>query len=336
MQFQNFLSKSTLLLTTTIILSGCIGSKNTTLPNNNIQMPSWYINAPSNNNLYLYGEGEASTLQEAKDNALNSMASRLVVSVGSTMETVTSLSHNSNKEDSYNKNISKNLKVDVQKIKFTNATVQRSQKIDDNFYILMEVDREELFNNKKKEFDINDKQLIKTYNSLDNYGKLEQINILQNIYPKIDKAKKQTVILNAINNSFDVEPYIKRYNRYINTITEIKNNLTIRVISNKKDNYFADNLIDLLNQNNYKVNYNKSDVTIKMDSKIKHSIARGWNIAKISTTLSIISNNKVISNKVIYSIGRSSTSQESAIQSASISFMEQIKKQTLNNILFNK
>lgn len=298
LKFQNFLSKSTLLLTTTIILSGCMSSKNNILPNHNIQMPSWYINAPSNNNLYLYGEGEGSTLQEAKDNALNSMASRLVVSVGSTIQTITNLSHNSNKKDIYNKNISQNLKIDVQKIKFTNATVLRSQKIDNNFYILMEVDREELFNNKKKEFDIADNELVKTYNSLENYGKLEQINILENIYPKIDKAKKQTVILNAINNSFDVKPYITKYNKYINTISDIKNNLTIQVITNKKDNYFADNLIDLLNQNNYKVNYNKSDVKIKIDSKIKHSIARGWHIAKVSTTLSIISNNKVISNKL--------------------------------------
>ena len=297
-------------------------------------MPTWYINAPSNNNLYLYGEGEANSLEEAKNNALNSMASRLVVSVGSSMKTVTSLSHNSNSQNSYNKNISKNLKVDVQKIKFTNATVQRSQKIGDRFYILMEVDREELFNNKKKEFDINNDSLLETYLSLPSYSKLEQIKILQDIYPKIIEAKKQAIILNAINNKFNIEPFIKKYDNYLNTINLLKNIITIKVITNKKDNYFADNLIDLLNQNNYKVTNNNSDILIKIDNKIKHSMARGWYIAKVSTTLSVISNNKTISNKVISTVGRSSTSQESAVENASKSFMEQIEQKSLNNILF--
>ena len=77
-----------------------------------------------------------------------------------------------------------------------------------------------------------------------------------------------------------------------------------------------------------------NDYLICVNNKAKYSITRGWNIAKVSTTLSVISNGKIVSNKIINTVGRSSTSKQSAKQSASKSFIKKIKKEGINRIIF--
>ncbi len=333
LRFQN--SKKILITASAILLfSGCMGGFSP--QKQEVKIPSWYINVPSNSMTFIYGEGEATTLKEAKDNALNSMASKLVVSVGSSIQTTTKSSRDDS-GSSYSKDITKDLKIDVQKIKFTNAVVEKSENIGDNFYILMKVNRQELFLNRKVEFDINDKRVTEQFNALNNYGKLEQIHILQDIYPMIIDGKKQAVILNAINNEFDYGVFVKKYDSYIDAISSLKNDSTITVTTNSSEKYFADGLIDMLNQQKYKIsNSTNGDILISINNKIKYSIAKGWNIAKVATTLSVMSNNKIVSNKTISSLGRSSTTKESALEDASKSFLKQIEEETLDKVIFSK
>jgi len=326
------LLKSLIITTVVVLLNGCVSSLAPKTVKNN-EIPSWYINALSNTPKYLYGEGSGSTLKEAKSNALDTMASRLIVSVSS--NTNVSTTSSSGDSFSYNKNINKKIKLDVQKIKFTNAKVIKNANIVDKFYILMKVNREELFNNNQKEFISNDQRIDKKYRQLLQYSKLERINLLKQMYPSIMENKERSIVLNAINNDFDQTPFLKKYDSYIDEISILKNNLTITVKTNNKYKYFADLLIDELNSNQYKISSN-GDIVIKINNKVKYSIARGWNIAKVSTTLSVMSNNKIISNKTINSIGRSSTSKQSALESASNSFYKNVKKQTIDKILFSR
>ena len=312
-------------------LSGCVG--NFSLTKEEAKIPSWYLKAPVNNTVFIYGEGESTVnIDDAKSNALNTMASKLVVSVGSNITSTTKTSNNS-----YSKDVTKDVRVNVGKIKFTNASVEKSANIKDSFYVLMKVNRQELFENKKKEFDIRDSRIDTKYASLGNYGKLEQIHILQTLYPTIKKAKTQSIVLNAINNDFNQAPYIKKYDSYIDKINQLKETSTIMVKTNKKSRYFADSLIDMLNQQQYRVSYSSgSDIIISLNNKVKFSIARGWNIAKVSTAISVVSHNKIISNTIIKSLGRSSTSRQSALESASADFLRQIEEKTLDKVIFNK
>ena len=333
MLFLHF-KKSFIALFIIVFFSACVSSSTSINQEENI--PSWYINVPMNNTVFIYGEGQSTNLSDAKDNALNAMASKLIVSVGSSTSSITKTSLN-NSVSNYSKDVTKDVSIDVQKIKFTNAIVEKSKKIGDEYYILMKVNRVELFDNKKKEFDINDNRIITQYNSLDKYTKLEQIHILQNIYPSIKEAKEKSIILNVLNNDFDNAPYMEKYDSYIDTIAQLKNDSTIMVKTNNKEKYFADILIDLLNQNQYKVsNSHNSDVEVSLNNKVKYSIARGWNIAKVTTTISVSSNNKIISNIIINSLGRSSTSKESALEDASQNFLMQIQEKTLDKVIFNK
>ncbi|MEA2019256.1 MAG: LPP20 family lipoprotein [Campylobacterota bacterium] len=334
-----FLNSKTLLLsaTITLILSGCVSNM---LPKKetNVQLPSWYINSPTNTTLFIYGEGEGGSIKEAKSNALDTMASRLVVSVSSSMTTTTNTSRSSTSGSSYSKDVSKSVKLDVEKIKFTNAKAKQSINIGDKFYVLMKVNREDLFDNKKKEFDINDKRIDTQYNSLADLAKLEQIHTLQDMYPKVINGKREAIVLNAIKNDFDQAPFLEKYDSYIDAIYDLKSSSIIVVQTNSKEKYFADQLIDQLNQEKFKISTNSDDgdIVIKINNKVKYSVARGWNIAKVSTTLSVVSKGKIVSNKIISTVGRSSTSKESALENGSLSFIKKIRKESLDKVIFSK
>ncbi len=332
LQFLN--SKIILLVTTiTLILSGCISN---VLPKKEVKLPSWYINSPINTTLYIYGEGEGDSIKEAKGNALDTMAARLVVSVSSSMKTTTNTSRSASGGSSYGKDVSKSVKLDVEKIKFSNAKAIESVNLGSKFYVLMKVNREQLFDSKKKEFDINDKRVDNQYSSLNSLAKLEQIHTLQDMYPKVINGKRQAIVLNAIKNDFDQGPFLKKYDSYIDAIYDLKSASVIVVQTNSKDKYFADQLIDQLNQQQYKISRTNGDIIIKINNKVKYSVARGWNIAKVSTTLSVTSAGKIVSNKIISTVGRSSTSKESALENASLSFIKKVKKETLDKVIFSK
>lgn len=333
LEYLNF-KKSITVLSLAVVFTGCVGGMGA---KKEVPLPQWYLVAPTNSAQFLYGEGEGTSLEEAKKNALNTMASGLVVAVSSTMQTSTRTS-TSESGNSYSKDVSKNVKLEVQKIKFTNAVVKNSEMVNGKFYTLMQVNRPELFAQQKGEFDSKDARADQLYSSLEGKGKLDQIHILQDMYPLLQEAKAQTIVLNAINNSFPYAIYTKKYDSYIDRLDDIKSNCVIHIASNANTKYFSDNLIDLLNQNKFKISStpNNSDIEIQINSSPKYSVASGWNIAKVSTTLSVVSNGKVVSNKIISSVGRSSSSNESALEDASKRFREEILKQTLDSVIFAK
>ena len=322
-----------LFLGFSIIFTGCVkmptlkDSKHTTS-----SIPNWYLNAPQNSSKYIYGTGESNSVDNAKNEALNNMSARLVTSVGSSLKATTK----SSSDGTYSKDVSKQLKVEVQKIRFTNATIEKNAVVGNNFYVLAKVDRIELFNTKKKDFNLLNTRIDTRYKQLKNMPKLEKINGLSQLYPSLIKAKKLSFVMYAINNSFDYGSYHKKYDSMIDEINSLKDNLTISVSSNLPQKYFADELTAFLNANNYKTNSGKSDISIKVTNKVRYSTARGWQIAKVSTTLSVVSNKRVISNKVITTTGRSSSTKENALEGASKYFAKKIKKLGLNSILFNK
>lgn len=332
MRYLSF-KKSIATLSLAVAFSGCVGGFG---GKQEVQLPQWYLVAPTNTAQFLYGEGEGTSLEEAKKNALNTMASGLVVSVSSTMQTSTK-STTGTSGSSYSKDVSKDVKLEVQKIKFTNAVVKNSEMIGGKFYILMQVNRQELFTQQKGEFDSKDSRADELFGSLEGKAKLDQIHILQDMYPLLKETKAQTIVLNAINNNFPYATYTKKYDSYIDKLDDIKSSCVINVTTNQAEQYFSDNLIDLLNQNKFKIsNSANSDISIQLTTSPKYSVASGWNIAKVSTTLSVISNGKVVSNKIISTVGRSSTSKESALEDASKKFREEILKQTLDSVIFAK
>ena len=308
-------------------LQGCLSSKKVV----KTVLPNWYLNAPQNNMNFLYGTGEAYTLEEAKTNALNNMSQKLVVSVQSSMNTITTTS-----SQSYDKKMIRDIKLEAKKITFTNYKVKKAINSGNSFFVLLSVNRDELFNQKMKEFKLLDTKINLKVTSINHKTKLEQIYGLEQLKPTISSAKNLAFIAYSINNDFDYQNYIVKYDKYMNNINQLKSEIIIKIQTNTKHNIFKNQLKSFLNKNNYKVSSNNADVLIKISNKSRYSRARGWQIVKTSTNIDVLANDKSISTNTIYSVGRSTSNKENAIDSCGFNFKTKVNDIGLNKILFNK
>jgi hypothetical protein len=114
------LTKLLFILSIIAFFTACVGEKK----NTPIQLPKWYLNPPANNFTTLYGTGEGKTLNEAKNNALKDMSEKLVVSVASSMNSITTTSDDGTNSSYLKENI-KNVKVEAKKITFSNYKTQK-------------------------------------------------------------------------------------------------------------------------------------------------------------------------------------------------------------------
>jgi len=311
------------------MLTGCGKQKNSTPTN---LVPKWYLIAPNNNALFIYGTGEGYNLKEAKNNALSDMSSRLIVSVGSVMNSTVATTS----DGTYSKNTTRDTKVEVKQIKFNNVKLEKTTQSDKIIYILMKVNRHSLFDEKKRELLSEDKQLDTKYKALEKLTVLEQIFALKNLESDILKAKEKAIVLYAIKNDFNYESFIVKYDRYLAQDDKLKQSISMSVKSNDENRYFADIISQALNEKKYKLVDNNTDINIKLTNKIRYSQARGWKIAKVSTTISVSSNGKTLANTIIKTIGRSGSTNLNALNSASKYFQREVNKIGIDKILFNQ
>jgi hypothetical protein len=127
-----------------------------------------------------------------------------------------------------------------------------------------------------------------------------------------------------------------KYTAINNDISTLKDQLKIKIATNLSQKLFAHEFIDALNQEGYKVSNSQNNLEIQLNSTVNYSIALGWHIAKVVTTVSVISEGKIVSNQIISSVGRSSSTPENALVNASKTFKQEVLKKGLNAIVFNQ
>ncbi|MCK5294157.1 MAG: LPP20 family lipoprotein [Arcobacteraceae bacterium] len=318
------------ILTSLLLMTGCIKQNTQKIVQEDI--PQWYLSPIQNNQNFIYGTGEGYSLDEAKNNALNDISSRLIVSVSSTLNTTTFSSSSGN----YSKNTKKSLNIESQKIKFNNPKIKKSTKNNQIIYIMMQVNRDKLFTEKRKEFIFENQQLTQKYKNIKTKSLLEQIFDLKELKSTLIKSKNKAYILYAINNNFDYSQYINNYNHYLEEENRLKSIISISISTNNKNEFFKDILSQKLNKNNYKLKTTDGDIQISIKNNIRYSEARGWEIAKVTTTLSVSTKSKILSNTIIKTIGRSTSTKLNALSSASQQFTKKLNQIGINRILFNQ
>lgn len=310
-----------------LLFSGCSKNK----PVKVDSYPNWYINPPVNNENYLYGEGLGVTKDEAKQNALHNLSSRLIVKVSSSIQTNTN-SYSNGVVGSYNKSIQKDVKTEIEKIQLSNAKTLKTKYVNSEFVTLIQIDKNELYLNYLNNFKQLDTQIIQQYTQNKSKPILEKLITINNLKSKIQKNTTNSAILKALDSSF-IPP---NYSNILNEESILKSN-PIFITSNTPNKPFANQLSNLLNKNGYQTNTNKNnEIKIDIKNNIQNSKARGWFITKTTTTLKVFSKDKLISTNIIDSVGRSSSSKELSLQSSANDFNTKINKLGLEKILFSK
>jgi len=247
-----------------LFLTGCF---------NNPTPPSWYLNTPKSNDVYIYASAEGNTKKEAIDSALSYLASKLQVKITSSFNTQKSYIE-SNGEKSVYQNLSQNIKTSVENFTFYNYETDKLEKKGEKYYALVKINR---IKNAEKII-----QNIK--NSLKNLPKLNDGAIinLQNAIKaqkKINKLKNSYKLAKILNPDTDTIAFPEIYNKTIQSTS-------FSVVSNDKE---LKNLLLNYISKKYTIS-NNPDITIKAD--IGYSIKKivGQYLANANLTMTISDN----------------------------------------------
>lgn len=299
---------------------------------NTLSLPSWFIKPTYQDNKNFYAISSSYSIEEAKKQALNNISSYLSIEIKSStnIQKNTSLGF-------YEKNVSQNINTYTKKLQFINAEIIKNEIIDSKFYVLVEVNKNKLFNENKNILDNSDRYINKKIEENKNLSILEQIKNLTLLENTLKDSQDKAYILYAINNSFNYKKYISKYQKLLNKKESLIGKIIIKVNNNSsKDNLFKNELINLFNDNSYKISKNNFNVISEISTQINYSKYRDWFISKTLTNIKIYSNNKIIASHTIKANGQSSSSPENANVSASLNFKKKIRKIGINKILFSE
>ena len=289
-------------------------------------LPNWYIQAPQNS-AYLYGSGEGDSIQEAKNNALNQIASSLSVSISSNFQKDEGYSSGSN-GSSFFKNVKNNVNAEVKKIDFSDVEIVHNKLISGKYYILVRINKEKLFNSTKEKFLILDNK-IKEQLNLNSNNPYEILRNINKAIPTINQALAKANVLYALNSNFNLKAYSKKYSSYLTKKEQLLNKITISV--SNPNNQFSQKLIELLNEKNYKIKTN-SVVDIKISTKPRFTETYGMKIARVSVNLKVIANNKIVYSANMEVKGISNANSQ-ALAKASNAFKQKLSEIGIEKIL---
>lgn len=311
------------LLVVPFLIIGC-GSAPKNVEQTSI--PNWYIQAPQSTT-YLYGAGEGYSIDEAKNSALNQIASSLSVTISSNFKKSEGYSSGS-AGNSFFKNVKNDVNAEVKKIDFSNVEIVNNKLIEGKYYILVKINKQKLFNTTKEKFQILDNQINEQLN-LSTTNEYETLRNINKTIPNINQALAKANVLYALNGSFDLKGYSDKYSSYLTKKEELLNKITVSV--SNPNNQFSQKLIELLNEKNYKI---KSDsvVNIEVSTKPRFSETYGMQVSRVTVNLKVTANNKTIYSENIEVKGISNT-REQALAKASINFKKKVLEIGVEKIL---
>jgi hypothetical protein len=286
----------------------------------------WFYSVPKSQE-YFYGAGEGRDANEAKDSALNSIASQIQTTISSEFSKTSAYSK-SDSSSSFYETAKESMHSSVSKISFSNIQIVKTVKVDNEIYILVRINKQELFRNLKTKFELLNSQIDSKISISKKYSLLDQLITINKLIPKIADALNQATILSTLNPNFNIKSYVKKYNSYIKKKSEIYHNLTFKVLDN---NLFAQKLIEVMNANNYKIG-NSSNVKIRVIPNIRYSTPYGMIVVRATIQIRVIAKNKTLKSTSLEVKGISNTKSE-AIAKAAITFKNKIEEKGINKLL---
>ena len=277
-------------------------------------LPSWVL-APPSGISYFYGVGEGWNLQEAKNEALNDLSSKLQVELSSSFSLVVESNYNS-----YTRVSKSDIFTQVKSLEFDNLKVEKIKQIDETLYVLVKVKKRDFYEKQKNKFLVLDRKINSQMDNLMGISKYEQYLALKSMKSLLKKAIQKTYFLKALKKSFDMKEYLSKYNRLLNLIDTFKSKVIFVVKDNLKYSYFRDIVTKKLNKFGFKTSKQNKDLKAKMSHKVRYFKYKEWYTAKVDTLLEIVSMGKTVQSFQKRVVGKSVSSNKEALLNASKRF----------------
>jgi hypothetical protein len=284
-----------------LLFTGCAGSGADVKP---VETKSMRV--PSDSLKYYYASGEGENEDVARNRALSSIASRILVTISSDVSSEQMVKRVDNDEH-VESQIRSRVDAKAKTIDFTGVSVIDSKEIDGSYHVLVRVDREVLFKSYNKKLKEQDEKLRLEFKRYSKSALFSKLKMSDSIKDMIIDAQATITILRAMNPNFDDKAYQQRYATYHE---KLKTTLASAVFSIKSDKNSKglENLIrDSLSAENIKTSTNNANVklSIKTSYQIKKYKSANSKLAKLkfvirSTSLKVRDNRgRVISNNIV-------------------------------------
>jgi len=236
----------------------------------------WVTNPPADNPFTFYGVGYGATLEDAKNDALSSISSKISVSVASTFNSSVTAKRIGEDEEVL-KSIKNSVVAKSKEIEYSNVKVLKSKKIDDEYVVLVEVNKEELARSYKQKLKKIDQKIETEWEFFQKASAFEKLKIANKIERYLAQTDEIFALLHILDEDFNEKKYEKRYMKYTKEIQKAKNSLKIKIISDKNSEPLVSLIKEELSNEGVKLSNRDYNVLLKITTKAKKRKYRSSN-----------------------------------------------------------
>lgn|GEM_PF-1796148 len=305
---------------------------------NSAPLPSWVLHPPSDNENFLYGVGQGTTNEEVVTSALNSIASKLEISINSSFTNTEELTV-TGEEKSFSKQAKNLISANVGRIKFSGYEIVSNCFEGNQEYALIKIDKKLFIRNKIDE-------LVECIDRLERVMALAKEKTLLQSYLLLKKnqnilqdAQRINTILYVLDNKSLLEKMKKIATKYNIVEDGISNKIKICVVCFQTEDKLKSIVENFLNNSNLKlvrdIGENDTDVVIvNIVTKITSAEIYNSKIVKMSVLLEVMDVGKtVIKSTGVESKGVSVISFDQAKEAAIVNFSKALATKNVYEVL---
>ncbi len=207
-------------------------------------LPDWYKDT-KNTKLYIYGLGKGENLDNAIKAALDNVKEKFL-----------------KKNEDY--------KININLLNFSNYEIEKKEKIDDIYYILLTIRRSELYNLQLQQLNEIVLDIENLYNFLDKKNDFVKFTKFEEILKLVNEMNNKIEIIKLIDNKFNYNRYNLLYKKVENKYINLLNNLDIKIeIEQKRIKPLLKFVMHNIRKNNFVRINDKSKNTLRLYYKIK-------------------------------------------------------------------
>ena len=287
-------------------------------------MPAWVASPSQDTTEYIYGIGSGDSYNAGKESALKEITGKLITEISSKSKSEVS-QHNAHVSRSANLEITTRT-IETQ---LSNYEVLKSEQVGREIFVQISMSRPDFIKNTSSRLKEIDNKIKSTMRDASHKTKLQQLIVLQDLEPFINKARSLVLLLQAAGGKQNADERLTYYGDLLSKMDSLTHKVIFNVRASKNLRGFAEHLTALLHSEKISAsntNKKKADAFININGKVNSSVMFSQYIAQIKMTIKISdAKGHVISEKEYESSGSSVSNKNSAVEAAEKSLGNKFK-----------
>ncbi|MEY4980536.1 MAG: hypothetical protein RLZZ352_2806 [Pseudomonadota bacterium] len=274
--------------------------------------PSWVLNPPSQSRTEYWGVGEGFDYETARRTALRSVASQLRVSISGSVENQTK-THNQLVDRAEQSRVAEV----IQEIEFPKTSVEKSVKYNDNFFVLVKVDRQAFLKETQAKFDTLNRSVQNELSDLDRRSAIEQFRKLNAVVPNIDKAVALGQLLRIADPEFSVSGDLRRLETQRQYAANSASRVSFSIEHEPRDRDIANAVTTFFNSYGIRISPSERALVLRITTEVREDLLFGNKSHLLAVTFQLVDDKKqIIASKQYRQSGNSLETYSMARQDA--------------------